>query len=502
MSNTPDFLQSSRAASDRMLLIVLGLYGLSSVGIAALGGTWFPVLAVVVPTLAICAFLVRAAAGELVTRIVMACATMILVAAQIQQAHGMLEMHFGIFVGLAFLLVYRDWKPVLAAAITTAIHHVGFFALQSMQFDVFVFPTADHFWRVVLHAAFVVAESAVLIVLALRLHREALDAHQLAETASAIARCDFRNIETVRADSASPALQALLGTGRQFRTTLDEVQRTAAGIRDASGSLSALSANLGQRAGRTLEIATTLTETSSGMDDPMTGVVRGMEDTLALTRSALDDCGRGQHVIENAAGEMQGIAGYIAEATEKVTELGRTSERISDMVRVIRDVAEQTNLLALNAAIEAARAGESGRGFAVVADEVRKLAERTSHSTNEIARTIQEIETSKNAAVGSMVQVRQRVDVGVALTGEARTSITTIAGSAESVTRNIESLHRSLSDQAGDIRRMAQQVGEFEVAAREAQTDVDTTVATARQLEQLSDALRGLAGRMQGNAGR
>ena len=94
------------------------------------------------------------------------------------------------------------------------------------------------------------------------------------------------------------------------------------------------------------------------------------------------------------------------------------------------------------------------------------------------------------------------MDVGVALTGEARTSITTIAGSAESVTRNIESLHRSLSDQAGDIRRMAQQVGEFEVAAREAQTDVDTTVATARQLEQLSDALRGLAGRMQGNAGR
>jgi methyl-accepting chemotaxis protein len=500
MSNTPDFLRSSRAASDRMLLIVLGLYGLACVAIAAFWGSWFPVLTVVVPTLAVCAFLVRTASGELVTRIVMACATMILVAAQIQQARGMLEIHFGVFVGLAFLLVYRDWRPVLAAAITIAIHHVGFFVLQSMQFDVFVFPTADHFWRVVLHAAFVVAEAAVLILLSLRLHREALDAHRLAETAGAIARCDFHGIDSANTSSSSPALQALLATGSQFRTTLSEVQQTAAGIREASGSLSGVAANLGQRAGRTLEIATTLTDTSHGMDDPMTGVVRGMEDTLALTRAALDDCGRGQHVIANAAGEMQGIAGNIAEATEKVTALGRTSERISDMVRVIRDVAEQTNLLALNAAIEAARAGESGRGFAVVADEVRKLAERTSHSTNEIARTIQEIESSKNAAVDSMVQVRQRVDVGVALAGEARASITTIGGSAETVTRNIESLHRSLSDQAGDIRRMAQQVGEFEAAARDAQTDVDTTVATARRLEQLSDALRGLAGRMQGNA--
>ncbi len=72
-------------------------------------------------------------------------------------------------------------------------------------------------------------------------------------------------------------------------------------------------------------------------------------------------------------------------SSETVGKLSQASEKIQDVVSLIRDIAEQTNLLALNAAIEAARAGDAGRGFAVVADEVKKLSGQTNKAVDEIA---------------------------------------------------------------------------------------------------------------------
>ena len=59
----------------------------------------------------------------------------------------MLEMHFGIFVSLAFLVYYRDWLPIVVAAAVIAVHHLSFFALQSQGAGVFVvqeWQLADH----------------------------------------------------------------------------------------------------------------------------------------------------------------------------------------------------------------------------------------------------------------------------------------------------------------------------------------------------------------------
>ncbi|KQZ28127.1 hypothetical protein ASD58_11845 [Duganella sp. Root1480D1] len=46
----------------------------------------------------------------------------------------MIELHFGIFVLLALLKVYQDWRVIVAAAAFAAVHHLSFNFLQQAGF--------------------------------------------------------------------------------------------------------------------------------------------------------------------------------------------------------------------------------------------------------------------------------------------------------------------------------------------------------------------------------
>lgn len=54
----------------------------------------------------------------------------------IQQHMGRIEMHFHIFVAIAFLLRYKDISPLLAAALATSLHHGLFNVAQDMELTV------------------------------------------------------------------------------------------------------------------------------------------------------------------------------------------------------------------------------------------------------------------------------------------------------------------------------------------------------------------------------
>jgi len=132
-----------------------------------------------------------------------------------------------------------------------------------------------------------------------------------------------------------------------------------------------------------------------------------------------------------------------------IQRLGKESEQIIHIVRVIEDIAAKTNLLALNAAIEAARAGEQGRGFAVVAGEVRRLAESTHGATGEISRMVESIRQHTLAAVEAMDAGTLKVEAGVATTVRAGDALNRIIEMAGNVDEMIGQIASTSSAQAG-----------------------------------------------------
>ena len=153
---------------DRFLVGVLAALFAISCGLAPWHDTWAEVFAIGAPALAVSAWLTYAQPGTLLTRCTIAVALMVFAALQIHQAHGMLEMHFAVFVLLAFVLVYRDWRPIVVAAGAIAVHHLAFDLMQRAGQPVWVFANDGGFGIVLVHAAYVVFETAVLVALAVR----------------------------------------------------------------------------------------------------------------------------------------------------------------------------------------------------------------------------------------------------------------------------------------------------------------------------------------------
>ncbi len=130
MNASNDALLRVARTADRYMLIAVWACAAAAVG---LGLYYGGVLLAVVAGAAIAGgftLLTLMASGSLLTRCAAGAALMMMVGLHIHLARGTTELHFGVFVLTSLLLVYRDWRPIIAAAVTIATHHVLFTALQ------------------------------------------------------------------------------------------------------------------------------------------------------------------------------------------------------------------------------------------------------------------------------------------------------------------------------------------------------------------------------------
>lgn len=127
---------------------------------------------------------------------------MLISATLIQAQLGRIEMHFHIFVALAFLLIFKDWLAVLTGAGVIAVHHLllTYLQLSGAEFSgmpVMLYSYGCSWTTFLLHAAFVVIESVVLVYYSHIMKRDQMIAD---ETANAIHKIERTGDFSIRVE--------------------------------------------------------------------------------------------------------------------------------------------------------------------------------------------------------------------------------------------------------------------------------------------------------------
>ena len=408
-------------------------------------------------------------------------------------AEMMIDLHMTFFATLAILAVLADWRPVLAGAAATAVHHLS----TNFIAPWLVYPDGPDFMRVVLHAIVLIVEAGALLALCHQLEMlilrqaEARAAQAATERAAAEERAIIeaeqkRVIDIIGAELEAlaqgnlatrirapfpPAYEPLRTSFNAAVADLDEIVSqvlvAVAQINTGSDEIRSAADDLARRT----EAQASALERNSASTNALTGKIEATAasagDVSTSIMTAQHDAETGGEVVEAAVGAMNAIE--------------RSSSEISQIIAIIDGIAFQTNLLALNAGVEAARAGDAGKGFAVVANEVRALAQRSADAARDI----------KSLINASSTQVGQGVEL-VRKTGDV---LGTIVSHVRAIGDAIRTIAEDSGLQASELHSVSETFLQIDNVTQQNAAMVEESTAAAHGLQRQANAVKRLVER-------
>ncbi len=225
-----------------------------------------------------------------------------------------------------------------------------------------------------------------------------------------------------------------------------------------SGASMTLSLGASRQAG-------TLQELTHSISEVKDNVMKNAENASEASR-----------IANEVSAELETSVAYMKALVVAMGNINKSTEEISNFIKVIEDIAFQTNILALNSSVEAARAGEAGKGFAVVAMEVKNLATRSQEAAQQTTAVIEEC-------------VRN-VQEGLGKTNQTEKAITGLAESTREISRLIGIINSACASQSESIIKIDSGVESINSVVQSTNTAAQECVNSAQQLASRSSLLK------------
>ena len=287
--------------------------------------------------------------------------------------------------------------------------------------------------------------------------------------------------------------------------SIEEVARSAGVLaksaEETAGSIEEMLASIRQVYENTEALSSTADQTSSSIMEMSTSVKeveqRAVESSRLAEKVFTSASEQGLTAADEAIRGMNNIREAVEATADVVNLLGRRSQEIGQILKVIDEVADQTGLLALNAAILATQAGEQGKGFSVIAEEIKDLAERTAASTQEIESLITAVRDETAQSVKAMGRGLKAVEAGTDLVQVTKDVLEQVADSSHQSSDMARAIERTTAEQARGIAQvneavvnMTKQIEQITQAMQEQRRGSDQIMNATEKMRDISHRVK------------
>lgn len=297
----------------------------------------------------------------------------------------------------------------------------------------------------------------------------------------------------------------------KLRSMIQEIVDENIHLNNISGEINTVTSTSQDQADSMKLISTDTQERVREMANSLEQIAVNTAQVVASVESVSTSISQSHHSLEEVTQKCNIESDLARQANDKVQRamaqtqnLMNSTEKIGQIMSLIREISEQTNLLSLNATIEAASAGDAGRGFAVVADEVKKLSRQTNGAVQDIEAQISQVQSDVSSVVDEIkgiseaivqvdqisAEIDQAMHLQTTVNQEISHSVEQTIGVAQNIRQVVDEGNNKMSKTHENVDRLSDAVTSTEQSVTQTKNQVDKLNRIASTLNQLVDQFK------------